>query len=165
MLDIVQRQGQAGEVWLKAAAKRPGLVARDICVSAVTPMAVRRELVRRLAQIKAGEPDPIFTHDDLLQMQRNAEKLFQDFAADNRIAPITDAVAERWGDLLEQTITYVDAQGRSSPIGSVQKLEIANAIVGRDHIPYTYIERLQTAHASLNGLRVEDPTTAAPAST
>lgn len=157
-LDIIQHKEQPGETWLTAAASQHGVMARDLCISAVTPMAVRRELARRIALIKAGTPDPDFSHDDLIQMNRNAETLFRDYGGEDRIVPMTASIATRWGDLLDQKIEYLDANGTPYAIGSVQKLEIATAIVGRNDIPYVYVERGQKAHAGLNGLVVEDPT-------
>jgi len=158
LLDIIQRKGQPGEVWLSAKVKQHGLIARDICVSAVAPMAVPREIDRRIASMKGGTPDPHFTLDDLHRMRRNADAMFREFGAKDRIVAITAPVAERWGDLLDQAIEYVDPQGSRYKIGSVQKLEIATAIVGRDHIPYAYVERAQVSHGGIDGLTVEDPT-------
>jgi len=158
VLDIIQRKGEPGEAWLAAAAAQRDVIARDLCISAVTPMAVRRELNRRIALIQAGTPDPDFSHDDLIQMGRNAEALFREYGAEDRIVPMTASIATRWGELLDQKINYVDSEDREYPIGSVQKLEIATAIVGRNDIPYVYVEREQKAHAGLNGLVVEDPT-------
>lgn len=161
ILDITQRKGQPGERWLTAAARTHNVIARDLCISAVTPMAVRRELTRRIASLQSGTRDPHFSHDDLLQMARNAEALWREFAAEDRIVPMTAQIATRWGELLDQAIDYVDADGTVYQIGSVQKLEIATAIVGRGDIGYVYVERAQASHADLNGLAVEDPTSAA----
>jgi hypothetical protein len=134
------------------------VIARDLCISAVTPMAVRRELSRRIALIQGGTRDPHFSHDDLFQMTRNAEGLWREFAAEDRIIPMTAQIATRWGDLLDQAIDYVDANNATYQIGSVQKLEIATAIVGRGDIGYVYVERAQASHNCINGLAVEDPT-------
>jgi hypothetical protein len=155
VLDIVQKRQQPGELWLRAAVRKHGLIARDVCISAVTPMAVRRELARRVALIKGGSPDPLFSHDDLLQMTRNTDLLIRDYAGDDRIIPISSAIADRWGDLLEQKIEYQDDAGETYAIGSVQKLEIATAIVGRDNIGYLYVERAQNAFVGINGLVIE----------
>lgn len=158
VLDVIQHKGQPGEVWLAAAASQRGVIARDLCISAVTPMAVRRELEQRIARIKAGTPDPDFLHDDLIQMGRNADTLFRDYGSEDRIVPMTASIATRWGDLLDQKIEYLSPQGEIYAIGSVQKLEIATAIIGRNDISYDYVEREQEVHANLNGLVVTDPT-------
>lgn len=158
VLDVVQRKRQPGEVWLSRAVKTHGLIARDVCIAAATPMSVRRELDRRIAGWKADRPDPHFTLDDLHLMRRNGDVLFRDFAGDDRLVPMTAAIADRWGDLLDQSIEYADADGAPYGIGSVQKLEIATAIVGRNDIPYAYVERAHPSLARINGLVVEDPT-------
>lgn len=158
LLDIIQRKGEPGELWLSAKVKQHQLIINDICISAIAPMAVPREIDRRIALTKSGQPDPHFSLDDLLKMRRNADAVFRDFAAKNRIVAMTAPIAERWGDLLDQEFEYVDPQGARYKIGSVQKLEIATAIVGRNHIPFAFVDRLQAVHAGIDGLTVEDPT-------
>lgn len=159
VLDIIQRKGRPGEQWLKAATAAYRMTAQDVCISAVTPMSVRGEIDRRIAETRAGEVDKDFSLDDLLQMRRNAEAFFEEHAGENRIVEISAAVADRWGDLLDQSLTYADpATGKPQAIGSVLKLEIATAIVGRKGISFTYVERAQACHGGIGGLRVEDPT-------
>lgn len=164
VLDIIQRKGRAGELWLSAAVGQRGLISRDVCISAVTPMAVRRELKRRIELLKGGAADPDFSLDDLLVMTRNAETFFRDYGGDKRVVAMTASIAERWGDLLEQSILFSDSDGSIYPIGSVQKLEIATAIVGRDDIPFAYVERAQKALVGINGLVLEDVGTTITAS-
>lgn len=162
VLDIIQKKGQPGEVWLSQTSKTKGLIARDVCIAAAAPMSIGREIDRRIAAWKAGQSDPDFSLDDLQQMHRNADVLFRDYASDDRIVPMTAPIAARWGDLLDQKIDYIGADGKPYGIGSVQKLEVATAIIGRDHIPYVYVERAQPSLAGINGLVVEDPTLPVP---
>ena len=161
MLDIIQRKGQPGEKWLNAAAKR-GITAADICISAVCPMALRVEIERLIEkerknkEEKTGKTD--FSLDDLRIMQRNSHEFIQEYAKDNRVIEASMSVADRWGDLLDQELEYLDlATNKPFLIGSVQKLEIATAIVGRHDIGFTYVERAQDVHRHINGLVVEDP--------
>jgi hypothetical protein len=159
VLDIIQRNGKPGEQWLKAVTAAYRVTAQDVCISAVTPMSVRGEIDRRIDETKAGQVDKDFSLDDLLQMRRNADAFFDEYAGENRIVEISADVADRWGDLLDQRLTYTDATtGKSQDIGSVLKLEIATAIVGRKGISFTYVERAQACHGGIGGLRVEDPT-------
>jgi hypothetical protein len=158
VLDILQRNGKPGERWLQAVTAAYRVMAQDVCVSAVTPMSVRGEIDRRIAETKAGAGDRDFSHDSLLLMRRNAADFFDEYAVENRIVEISAAIADRWGDLLDQRFIYTDATGQPQDIGSVLKLEFATAIIGRKGIPFTYVERAQTCHGQIEGLRVEDPT-------
>lgn len=160
MLDIVQGKAQPGQQWLDAASQR-GVTTTDICIGAVCPMALRYQIELLIEEAK-NNPDKSsqgFSLDDLKIMQRNAQQVIGAFESEGRIIDASAQVADRWGDLLDQTIEYRDSTtGAPYSIGSVQKLEIATAIIGRNGIGFSYVEREQPGHKDINGLVIVDPT-------
>lgn len=159
VLDILQKKGRPGEVWLAAATRKFQLSSLDVYVSAVTPMLVQGEIDAMIADDRAGKPRPGFSLDDLRIMRANSKNFFDDYAARERIVAVSQRIADRWGDLLDRSLVYRDPEtGVPAALGSVLKLEIATAIIGLNHIQLFYVERRQDWHQEINGLRVVDPT-------
>jgi hypothetical protein len=85
-----------------------------------------------------------------------ANRLFEDFARDDRIIAMDHKIAYRWGDLLDMRITYT-RDGRPYDLPSSTKVEIATALVGRGDFPFTYVDYRQAGHATVPKLIVENP--------
>ncbi len=85
-----------------------------------------------------------------------ANRLFEDFARDDRIIARDHKIAYRWGDLLDMRITYT-RDGQPYDLPSSTKVEIATALVGRGDFPFTYVDYRQEGHATVPKLIVENP--------
>lgn len=146
VLDIAKRIGCPPEQWFLATDKR-GINARDVYISAVTPMILASAFAR-------VEQTP-----DIAAIRANSDKLITRFDRAGRIAPVTKEIADRWGELLEFDLTYETADGETKLYRFHQKLVLATAIEGLDGRPFTLVDKRQKAHQDLEslGLVLEDP--------
>ena len=94
---------------------------------------------------------------ELHKLLSNAKILFKNYVEDQRVINVDGAICERWGWLLETKITFEDQDGKPYDIGSVQKLEIACAIIGRNNIKFTYVDNARDAAGAISDLVMERP--------
>lgn len=157
LLDIIQHKGLSGEQWLRNISNRPDVQEGDICLSAVTPMNVERQLDKMVLALRAGEECGGFTLNDCATLQANLTRFVASLEKSERIVPISCAIARKWGVLMDQRIEFIDQENQTYDIGSAQKLEIATAIIGRNRITYKYVERKQPGFDGISDLSWEDP--------
>jgi hypothetical protein len=156
VFDVIKRRNLNAELWLEAADSR-GIYADDICISAVTPMTIRWQLEQALTAARAKPEAAVHPVPVIRDFIDQANRLFEDFARDDRIIAMDHRIAARWGDLLDMRITYRDPDGRPFEVPSATKVEIATALVGRGDFPFVYVDYHQDAHADIPGLTVENP--------
>jgi hypothetical protein len=157
IFEIIQNHGLPAEKWLAEVSKR-GISQIDIYISAVAQTAVRRQL-RLFSEDPARSP---FEPAALMQLSRNATAFFETYEnADDQIVAVDHIIAERWSELLDISIAYL-FDGQPEPIGAVQKIEIATAIVGRHNLSFAFVERAHPDLLKLPGLSIEDPTKPLP---
>ncbi len=156
VFDIIKRRNLDAEIWLEAADAR-GIYADDICISAVTPMTIHWRLEQAVAAARADPgavKTPVLVLKDFAQQ---ADRLFEDFAWDDRIIAMDHKIASRWGDLLDMQITFKAPDGTAYDVASATKVEIATALVGRGDFPLVYVDYYQDGHADIPGLAIENP--------
>lgn len=156
VFDVIKRRNLNAELWLEAADSR-GIYADDICISAVTPMTIRWQLEQALTAARAKPEAAVYPVPVIRDFIDQANRLFEDFARDDRIIAMDHRIAARWGDLLDMRITYRDLDGRPFEVPSATKVEIATALVGRGDFPFVYVDYHQDGHADIPGLTVENP--------
>ena len=96
VFDIIKRRNLDAEIWLEAADAR-GIYADDICISAVTPMTIHWRLEQAITAARAdpsAAKPPVLVLKDFAQQ---ADRLFEDFAWDDRIVAMDHKIASRWG--------------------------------------------------------------------
>ena len=153
VLDIVKRLNLPAERWLEAAASR-GLYEDDICISAVVPMTVMHKIDMDIAAARMARDE---TLAGLGIMKKNARLFLDAYQESDRIVPMDQGIAARWGDLLDMTLTYADPDGVAYEVESSEKVELATASIGRDGRGFVYVDRRQTAHQTIPDLVVECP--------
>jgi hypothetical protein len=153
--DLIKRRNLDAELWLQAADAR-GIYADDICISAVTPMTILWQLEQALSAARATPETAIHPVPVIRDFIDQANRLFEDFARDDRIIAMDHKIAHRWGDLLDMRITYT-RDGQTYDLPSSTKVEIATALVGRGDFPFTYVDYRQEGHATVPKLIVENP--------
>ena len=154
--DIIKRRNLDAELWLMAADAR-GIYADDICISAVTPMTIQWELEQAIAAARANPATAVLPVPVLKDFSQQANRLFEDFARDDRIIAMDHKIAFRWGDLLDMRITFSAPNGTNYEVPSATKVEIATALVGHGDFPLVYVDYHQDGHADIPGLVVENP--------
>lgn len=154
--DIIKRRNLDAEIWLEAADSR-GIYADDICICAVTPMTILWQLEQAMANARARPQtaeDPVPVLRDFIEQ---ANRLFEDFARDDRIIAMDHKIAKRWGDLLDMKINYKGPDGQIYGVPSSTKVELATALVGRGDFPLVYVDYHQDGHDEVPNLSVENP--------
>jgi hypothetical protein len=125
-------------------AEARGIDMNDIYISAVTPMII----------LTALEKAPVSGY--IQQLRENVETIAQRFVDRRLIAPVTKEIADRWGKLLPQPLSYNDDAGAMHKYTFHEKLVLATALEGIEGRPFVLVDRRQEAHRELN-LDVEDP--------
>lgn len=156
VFDVIKRRNLDAELWLEAADSR-GIYADDVCISAVTPMTIRWRLEQALAAARTNPEAADYPVPVLRDFIDQADRLFEDFARDDRIIAMDHRIASRWGDLLDMRITYRSPDGQPYDVPSATKVEIATALVGRGDFPFVYVDYHQDGHAEIPGLAIENP--------
>lgn len=151
LLDVAKQAGLPAQRWLEAAGAR-GIQSSDVHISAVSPMILTRAF-------RQAEQSP--AHD---AVRRACESLVKRFAQAGQVVPVTQEIADRWGELLEYELSYTNAAGESKLFDSHEKLVMATAIEGIDGRPFVLVSRRHPAHGALKplGLQLEDPEDATP---
>ncbi|MDP6344272.1 MAG: hypothetical protein QF578_06580 [Alphaproteobacteria bacterium] len=146
LVDIARRVQSPAEQWFATAGER-GIDASDVYISAVTPMILR-------STFKAAAPSPTVT-----AIRENSENLVNRFARSRQLAPVTQEIADRWGQLLDFDLSRETADGETKLYRFQEKLVLATAIEGLDGRPFVLVDKRQSAHDKLAplGLDLEDP--------
>ena len=143
-VDIAAGSGLPPQRWISALdpIKVP---ARDVTISAVTPMILTASFAGQLTPSQAA-------------LRQSCEQLVQRFVLSKRVVPITKEIADRWGQLLTFSLAF-ERGGASVDYDYRERLVMATAIEGHDGIPFTLVERRQPAHTALEpiGLVLADP--------
>ena len=132
VFDVIKRRNLDAELWLEAADSR-GIYADDVCISAVTPMTIRWRLEQALAAARTNPEAADYPVPVLRDFIDQADRLFEDFARDDRIIAMDHRIASRWGDLLDMRITYRSPDGQPYDVPSATKVEIATALAPAGH--------------------------------
>lgn len=156
VFDIIKRRNLDAELWLEAADSR-GIYADDICISAVTPMTILWQLEQAMADARANPQNAEHPVPVIRDFIEQANRLFEDFARDDRIVAMDHKIAKRWGDLLDMKITFKDPEGEPYDVPSATKVELATALVGRSDFPLVYVDYHQDGHTEVPNLSVENP--------
>ena len=156
VFDIIKQRNLNAEIWLEAADAR-GIYADDIYISAVTPMIILWNLEQAIAAARAKPESAEIPITVLKDFTQQGNRLFEDFARDDRIIAMDHKIASRWGDLLDMPITFAAPNGKPYDVPSATKVEIATALVGRSDFPLVYVDYHQDGHAGIPGLVVENP--------
>jgi hypothetical protein len=143
VVDIVKRVNMPPQRWVEEADAR-GIDGRDVYISAMTPTILRR----------AARTDP-----GLALLQSNLDLFTDRYLQRGQIAAITKRIADKWDDLVDLQLNYLNRKGAAVPYSSREKLVLATAIEGLDGRPFILVERHQPAHDTLRpyGLELEDP--------
>lgn len=148
LVDFAKRLDLPPERWLLTAADR-SIDARDIYISAVTPMIIGAAF------------DKALQTPELECLRSNVDTLIERYVARDLVAPVTKSIADLWGKLLVLTtpLTYVSGAGKAEEYHFHEKLVFATAIEGMSGRPFILVERRQKAHDTLAplGIVVEDP--------
>ena len=126
----------------------------DICISAVVPVMVSRQIEIWIADARKEKSNDLA---DLNVMRKNAESYLDTFQREDRIVCMDCRIAKRWSDLLDMRLMYTDLFGTSYEVGSSQKVELATASIGMDGHKFTYVDRRQEAHQHVPDLSIECP--------
>ncbi len=156
VLDIAKKQNLPAERWLEAATSR-GIYEEDICISAVVPMTVMHTIEQQIAIARKSRSTIEPTVASLGIVKTNAQRFITAFHASDRIVPMDHLIAGRWGDLLNMELVFTDEHGVTYEVGSSEKIELATASVGRDGLPFVYVDRAQITHSTIPNLDVECP--------
>jgi hypothetical protein len=143
VVDIAKRIQLAPERWLLGASER-GIDGRDIYISAITPTILSRAL----------RDDPA-----MAPLRRNLEVLIDRYVQARQVAPVTKRIADKWDEILDLSLDYVDKKNATKPYSSRERMVLATAIEGLDGRPFLLVERHQPAHDVLqaHGLELTDP--------
>ncbi|MGX5721453.1 hypothetical protein [Shinella zoogloeoides] len=153
VLDIAKNLDLPAERWLRAAGEKR-INEDDLCVSAVVPMTVMHTIDMLIHDARKERRGNLAA---LGAMKRNAERFLGGFMQNERIIPMDHRIAERWGELLDMDLVFVDEDGATRSVGSAEKVELATASIGRDGRPFIYVERQQDDHLLIPSLVVECP--------
>lgn len=148
VVDIAKRIRLAPERWFDGAGAR-GIDGRDIYLSAITPTILSRAL-RGNSKTKP--------------LQKSLEVLIDRFVQLRQVAPVTKRIADKWDEIVDLPLEYVNAKGVTKPYSSLERMVLATAIEGLDGRPFLLVERHQPAHDVLKayGLELTDPYTENP---
>lgn len=153
VLDIIKRLDLPAERWLASVGEKH-VFEDDICISCVVPMTIMHSIDLWIAQARAAR-DPQLPSLGLLK--KNAQIYLASFMQNERVIPMDEKIAERWGELLDVDINFLDEDGTDFAVGASEKVELATASIGRQGVPFIYVDRRQEAHASVPGLVIECP--------
>jgi hypothetical protein len=133
--------------WLDHAGARQ-VLPDDIFISAITPVGLENFF-------KTQPASPLFH-----TVQDHCRTFVRRLEQTNQIVPITKAIADLWGRLLEYDLQYTTRDGRLASYTELERFVMATAIEGTDGLPYVLVATRQPAHSALEplGLRIEDPT-------
>jgi hypothetical protein len=143
VVDIAKRIQLAPERWFDGAGAK-GIDGRDIFISAITPTILSRAL----------------RGDSKTAPLRNAlEKLIDRFVQLRQVAEVTKGIADKWDEIVDLSLDYVNTKGVTKPYSSLERMVLATAIEGLDGRPFILVERHQPAHDELqaHGLELTDP--------
>jgi predicted nucleic acid-binding protein len=146
LLDIAKHADLPAERWMESAEAR-GIDMNDIYISAASPMIL----------LSALDKAPASGY--IQQLRENVETIVQRFVDRKLIAPVTKEIADRWGKILPQPLTYNDDAGVTHKYTFHEKLILATALEGIEGRPFVLVDRRQEAHRELN-LDLEDPSEA-----
>ena len=152
VLDIAKCQNLPAERWLSARTTG-GIYEDDICISAVVPVMVLRQIEIWIAGARKEKSNDLA---DLNVVLKNAKRYLATFRED-RIVCMDCHIAKRWSELLDMELIYTCPSGTFYEVGSSQKVELATASIGRDGHRFTYVDRRQEAHQHVPDLSIECP--------
>jgi hypothetical protein len=153
VLDIAKNLDLPAEKWLRAAGERR-INEDDLCISSVVPMTVMHAIDTFIHDARKERNGNLAA---LGAMKRNAERFLGGFMQNERIIPMDHRIAERWGELLDMDLVFVDEDNVTRHVGSAEKVELATASIGRDGRPFIYVDRQQEEHPLIPNLVVECP--------
>ena len=153
VMDIAKMIGLPPQRWFETAAER-GIDHSDVFISAVTPM-----ILRATFEAAAKKTADAATKAGHTAIRRNAEIFVHRLANIGCIIPVSQEIADRWGELLELDLSYKTFEGQYNEYRFHEKIVLASAIAGTGSTPFMLVERRNAALDALTalGLRVEDP--------